>query len=423
MSAGNQELLALLTSDRSKFEFTAEGGQIAISQEIKVANDKKQPFTYALGYGARTNRADRKQSPCRVANSVAPVVAMAIAHASRNEHPIHCTVDDGVLTVSTKELTLRADAAIGVPIDLAVTSGPEPVAATIQSGRDLFAARHHAVQTLSGSCKNVYDAARPVTSQLTFLFTVAERLSAIAPGGAEEGEPSDAAYFGTLRHFLAYGVWEPVEVLLKDLLEPTPGSFHTRSIATHSDDETEALMVLAATYLPLLADHLFPRESWPWSLTRELGSAATGHVTYLIAEVQGGLDDGRFGPVVCWTLAIASVQVGLTPMATHCADLGLKRNTLEAFRRDYKPFLDRQCLVGEFVHRVAGAVRDSDDEQFQVILGWAKQLDPCAVTVVETLHNDRQSPLDALVQEALDRAWESRLKVQTASSFQAIMKR
>ena len=112
----------------------------------------------------------------------------------------------------------------------------------------------------------------------------------------------------------------------------------------------------------LYVNDLFPRNSWPWTVTREAVFVVDGNAKYTGAELKRLMDSGEMGPVGCD--AIAHLITKMDPsMAKAVAIRGLLHLEKDDFRKDWELALKHDCVakqVCENLARALGKVKEAD---------------------------------------------------------------
>jgi hypothetical protein len=120
----------------------------------------------------------------------------------------------------------------------------------------------------------------------------------------------------------------------------------------------------------LYVNDLFPRNSWPWTMTREAVFVVNGNGKYTGAELKRLMDSGETGPVGCDVITHLIVKMDPS-MAKAVAIRGLLHLEKDDFRKDWELLLKRDCVAKKVCENLAqalGKVKEEDVNGLAAIL-------------------------------------------------------
>ncbi|MHC4405948.1 MAG: hypothetical protein ACYTG0_40425 [Planctomycetota bacterium] len=390
------------------------GVKLAVNPD---ADASEGPFRVTFAFGFQSPSADETRPPFRLTTSFPPVFFVALAH----EHDADCSIEDGVLTVTTSIERIRVDAESGRLLEysqVSPTDGDEPRRISLEP--NLFERRWKEIERQSAECENTFDGDRPVTSWLSyvldhdFLWELLRSLTAedVQDAPVPIAQAEQAA--GILRKVLDGNVLEPVDRWFAR--DDRRGETSTRDKFVVPDrapasQEDVAKMMTGVVALALnSADAVFPRESWPWLLWRESACVVAKRSQYTGAVLERLYTSPESGPICLLVTAslLNRVNAGL---AHRFAVRGLERLSLADFRKDYRVFLDQDAICGKCVVRLAEALRNLEPDETELLASLCFGEDAAILNEAARCLRERPGvPIADALPGALDHAWEAGLR-------------
>ena len=223
--------------------------------------------------------------------------------------------------------------------------------------------------------------------------------------------------------FIALGMLDPADRRLASLdsHDDSQESFKIPNSRPASSGDWTGLFAIAM--IPL-ADALFPRESWLWTVQREVGFVISGQGEYSLPQLMNILKSKDFGPLGMLAVANFLDGSGLRRWAPTFAKSGLQRLTIGDFRKDYGPLLGDRHVVGECVLRACEIIRQFDEHEMKdFFASLPDRWRPSFAAFAKELHRDvRRSPRDAAT-AALDNAWKMGLRTEIERMLSDIARR
>jgi hypothetical protein len=168
------------------------------------------------------------------------------------------------------------------------------------------------------------------------------------------------------------------------------------------------------------ADNVFPRESWPWTISRDIALSKLKQPQFVDADLTRLHGSSAMGPV--GHLMTATLLTQNNPEASaRFAQRGIELMSLEQFRTDYRPFLDQHKSAGQVLLRSAELMTeftdDEADELGRLLLGRDHRL---MVTAVRYLREHKSEPIERVLPGMLDHLWEHGLAKAVKTRLQGV---
>ncbi|NQT39068.1 MAG: hypothetical protein HQ581_16335 [Planctomycetes bacterium] len=381
-------------------------------------DDPQRPYRQTVHFGAGlTSRDAAADPPFRVKLKLDPCHFLAMVH----EHDAKCESRQGILTLHSRGHVWRVEASSGRLIDLDFR--PEKAESQEQFGvrmrfeKNAMAERLRKIQAVSADYANDFDDRRPVSSLLGF---------ACRETMAWEQLGLDARQLATLQiaaSAIDAGALGPLDDLVADDKTDDEDEFSIPGGLDGAGNMSAASVLSQAFWgrLALMyADDLFPRLSWPWVVWRETALVVGGEPKYADRTLSAIAASRSTGPI-CF-LTVASLLDRVNPNVAHqFAKQGLTRLSVEAFRNDYRPLLDKDFPIGKSVLHMAKVLRDMDDPGVRAI---TESLDAEASKrfrqAVEVLRRGRDKPITEALGDVLDALWENGLRDRVKKALESI---
>jgi hypothetical protein len=165
------------------------------------------------------------------------------------------------------------------------------------------------------------------------------------------------------------------------------------------------------------ADWLFPRNSWPWTISREIAFSWSSQSKYFRQELQRLAASRDKGPVGCLAAAQVLRLWDLADYRSAAAD-GLKHLSAADFRRDVRALLPPDRDSTKLVYRAADVLRGLDAREIELLVGplpkqWAALIENFA----RQLRAQRGKPIAEAVDGVLDEFWKANLRDRTETAL------
>ena len=162
-------------------------------------------------------------------------------------------------------------------------------------------------------------------------------------------------------------------------------------------------MVLAAS------DVVFPRDSWPWTLTRD-GAFVVGKGQHSREEMFDLYSSAESGPICCLVAGTLNLWSD-PPMARRFAEKGLKRLNVKDFRKDYRFLLRADHPIAKHVDKIVAALGELDDDDVAYLVKTSRPKDAKYVAEgFRILRQRKGRPAIESLPEVLDAVWQKGLR-------------
>lgn len=271
-----------------------------------------------------------------------------------------------------------------------------------------FARQREQVVETTSEFSNAYQSENPASSLILF-FTREE----IAHDLADQFERYlefkwKADYskdFLLLRRLVELGALWPVDQWVRLSQEPVVQTFSLPS--THSAEKLWTSMALSGIQF---ADDLFPRESWAWTVWREVGFVLGDKGVYTTKQLQKLFESEEVGPL-CYLVMARMLDYSKPALAAQFARRGSYRVSKEYFRFDYQPLLDSRSLFGRCLFQTASILGNLEPDELKLLTDsfpepWLKWLESLRLE----LSCRTNEPIEQALPAALEESWEQGLK-------------
>ena len=326
-------------------------------------------WVFNVGAGFKTQRRAEGQPPVRVKLRLAPVAFVDLAHDPK----YGLRLREGVVESAAPGTRIRIDAATGRPLEVRVSTPDGSYAARAERG-----ALARMAAGLEADTRESFDEAAPVGSVARFgLGLLCAYQSAVAPGVDTERSLRAAE---AVRSLLTPEVTEPLE---RAFLARFPAGALAGK-AGHGSGQRPVRFLIPPEFgagpvspqgfgaliaLPYV-NTLFPRGSWPWTVTREMLLVTGGRPSESAGEVSrvfASPDTGPLGFLVCAEILARADSKSAALFARR----GLGRLAPEHFERDWRALLDDEKAAPQFLARVVrrlGELPPADVEALAAVL-------------------------------------------------------
>jgi hypothetical protein len=422
---------------RSKIGFAApQPSSMVLDLKVKTSRDEQGGYEVAATCGTSMCNAEKEDfkanGPWRV--HVEPVALLHLAHADEEKRP-RISIRNGELKYSHGYFKMRLDAATGRLIEIKIPN-------SIWGSSNLLVARLEAgalektVSTLrrdGKDFKNMYDENHKFGSAFQFAMALVEKQPVVSK------TPQLAANCRLLRQLQAnpelgrlWGQW------MDSLgIDPAAGSANPSAARTSfaipipptikASEISEADQYLA--FAPLLADLMFPRGSWPWTLAREVCflrfSEGVADASPEQNTAMWGLEFARLGgqdvgPIGALVLAksYALLEAKDSPYAGALAVWAMSTLSREAFLKDARLATEGDTGLAVICRAVAEEfAKLSPADQSQILEGLPDNVQQAMKSFAKRRADQPSEPVGVALQHALLQTWDTGLKDLVQAEF------
>jgi len=379
-----------------------------------VRDERTNRFDLSLGASYRSATEEKRarlQGPLSLDVQLAPAAFLDMA---ANEGASR-TLIDGVLVLTSKGYSLRADAASGEVKQL-VYRGTNVTVPVRFDARAWARASESFLERASG-LTNAYRPQRGLSSLIAFgVSEVAryEEVRASNRGMNPEERVRAAAALNRLMEADLLG-W------LDELFQRNDTNGF--DVPMNEVDQAVAENGLAAMFSGFAfraSDELFPKYSWPWTAAREMAFIMMSQGRYTDAELERLYQSERTGPIGCLALARLLSAAG-SPAAKSFALRGLMRLGAADFLQDCNLFLRGESGLARSFADVTTALRDLPEDELTALAALLPQ--PEAELLQESAAALRAQPdvsPGVSLEPALRKYWESSLRARVRKALRDV---
>ncbi len=365
----------------------------------KIEKDGKADFSFALGGFVTTTD---QNSPSPVVSL--PFMTMRLGPAAFLDqvHNDDFSYDlrDGILTVIGPELKARIDAPTGRPLSLESTRPGQYQArlftevGAVDREKQEFEA---AVTT-----PNIHNSTEVYGSFLSFVAQAVCHASLLP-----DTTPDQRSRLSTVvSRILTRDALKPL-----DDISPSANDVFSMPEPMASNSSLGDWFYASGQMMLPLADELFARQSWAWTLLRQTGFALTGHSENLEAELGRLSVSPDTGPLANLTTA-ELLSYSSPPLSKYFANRGLKALSATAFDKDIQSMLAPNTGAAQIIAIITKNIQNLSDADIDTL---KTSLPPAAskplLVAIQELQAHKDSPVEASLPSAFAKAWNAGLSV------------
>jgi hypothetical protein len=170
-----------------------------------------------------------------------------------------------------------------------------------------------------------------------------------------------------------------------------------------------------------LAVMLWPTDTWPSKLGRELFYTMTGNTGYTAGVMNELLHDPAMGPI--GSIVAARLFRDHNPaLALQLARRALDRGTAENFRQDWRLLLNKEMKAGDIVQQLVRVLGRMSESEATALLHGLPETEAGLLRRVHTaVRENPNQPLETLLEPVLDAWWNTHIRPTLESRIGAIM--
>jgi hypothetical protein len=329
-------------------------GVIFVAPELQPGSTAKQTFILSAEVASKN---PEKSAGLILKVVLAPVCFLDLAHPTQRPGTVAASVQDGIITFSAGNFTFRFRQNTGDLVDATSYDKDSDLKITLTVERD---ALERQIQALEGAIKPK-EPPQPLPTPAVVFAAFAHF---IADTGSATSQIPMAARTRTIsmaREFARQlGLWTA------DVSSASPDDEFRIPIDYSKFARSVGPLGFLAEALPY-TDHLFPRASWPWTVTRESILFAAGRAQHTKSEIARLYRSPDFGPVGCLVVAYAYSHLDATT-ARIFAKRGLERLTFEHFANDCQVLFPQDSSTATLPNRVLRVLGQLDPRDIDALL-------------------------------------------------------
>ncbi|HBO45906.1 MAG TPA: hypothetical protein DD670_18695 [Planctomycetaceae bacterium] len=374
---------------------------------LRLTNELDTPTALVLGLRAKSLKYGKESQPFEFRFDVDPAYFVAMPDLREGSR---CSIEDGVLQYDwPSNECLRVDAATGRLVEWVWHNpfdGFELLRVVFEE--DAFKKRLAEIEQSHENCPNQFDPAAPWSSCLKYFCneTIFRTFQA-----EEEFEP-----IRLLRLLRMVHERQVLESLVSRLQNRAVGGNKRRDKFTlpPSSHEESFDNGYNAGFLSMglrSADLVFVRQTWPWTLSREVMLMAAEKSEYSLSELARLSKSYETGPLFCLAAAMAYDRLSPQTGTLFLAYNGLEKLSVEYFEQDCRTILDSRGIAGQYARRVVRIVRELEPEEVEEALRLdAQEVKSPVITFIRTLRSQPDDTDDEALFKALNAVWTSGLR-------------
>jgi TPR repeat protein len=403
-------ILAVSARHKGKLTIPQTKLRFILSIAIGCNPEEPRPFGVNCGFGFRT---DSSYAPFTADVQMSPLVAMVESHeliSGRSGHSYELA--DDVLTLHIPVAVAKIDVPTGRLME--VQGEDQGRRWIVRAEAGAFAA---AMAELNRRTAGYQEQTADAPSLRSVLLFAANGYAAVRFATKTGPGLYDERFGDVLAKVLPPS--------LDSLLPPARADGDTRfKIPTTAEGSAPEMMAALATHLSAwvfgMTNAWFPRQSWPWTLSRETVFILGGRGKYSMAELQRLYESGEMGPVGYLTAAqvLSRINPGL---GGAFAGKGLNNLTAKDFHKDVHVFLAGDLAMGRCLIDVGKGVRSLDEQEIPILLSPFDEGTRAVMRrAVDRLRLDASEPVEDALPAAMDELWEALLRDRVESSLRRL---
>lgn len=344
-----------------KKKFVTSGGGWGLEANVDYIAQPDSPDDKKLSLLMNAGVSTRIDQPFHLKATLAPVCFMDLVYPYRGgDGAIKPELKDGVFSVAMGAVTFRFREQSGELVEMLWKGDSATMRMTVEPGA---LARENERLEKSVTTKNLFDADKPLSSAVTFaadllfsspwLFGNASEKQRSLAARAVSKLVSDKAILEAEQSFSALSKpqrWEGFHIPFnaEPFAQPTSPFAFLRALVPYCDD-------------------LFPRQTWPWTMSRETILLISGWAKYTDLEARRTFNDPEVGPVGFFVGAKLYAMASDPASSRIFAKRGLERLTLEFFEKDCRTLFDGKSVQARLLSGVLRSLKDLTDEELDAL--------------------------------------------------------
>lgn len=294
------------------------------------------------------------ESAVRVTTRFSPAAFVWLAHEPR--YALELT-DDGIVRSTKPGVQFRIDAASGRPIEIRFAQND---GAALKIRFERGAVRRTTEALDAENAAEMFDSRAPVGSLARFgLGLMLDDPGEKATDGPDQAKPADDAgrrrYGAVSRQLLSAQVTEPLDRLYMAFRQQPRGKqvfkIPVDLAGGGPPPPPRGWQGMLALYALPYVDDLFPRASWPWTVSREMLLVMGGRPSESAGEVSRVFESPATGPMG-YAVSAALLARANSSTAGLFARRGLRRATPLHFAQDWDALIGGDKAVPQFMTRL-----------------------------------------------------------------------
>jgi len=359
---------------------------------------------------------------------IEPVAAVHMAHPGEGKRP-KISIRGGELKYADGHVTIRLDAETGRIIDLRCSAGTwikhEFLVGRLEQGA--FDKTASMLRAKGQAYRNCYEEQHKIGSAWNFTITQIEKQPVV------QSAPELMIYCRVARQVqssqtlaVLWSRW--VELMGEDAStfglakKDLSREFRIPAEFSSKQDDMAAAVDTGLLAVPAMADLMFPRGSWPWTISREacfwelkeqLYAGQADQAAALAANEFRRMAAGQVGPLGALALAQSMKQLESPDAAQASAigNWGISMLSQEAFANDVSLVTEGDSGLALVCRAGAETLcRMSPEEQDQLIGLLPAELQEPATRIAKRHREQPNEPIGATIQAALVESWNDGLR-------------
>ncbi len=219
----------------------------------------------------------------------------------------------------------------------------------------------------------------------------------------------------------------PLEAKLTNLLNPPGGpeesketfSLPPKDLADKS--QMERVLAFLGAWLVDKSDAIWPRETWPWTLTREAGFTLAGSGKYTPGELQKLLVSNQTGPLGSWAAAALLARLN-APLSEKFTRRALDQLSIDRFQADLAVLLAPENVVGQVLGDALSffaRMKDSDLDALAALVGL--QNTALLRDTAQRLRAATNQPPAQVLRPVIERNWDAIIRPRIEAELSALL--
>ena len=410
-----------------KYAFLPNGKPVVLSLCMIYESDPKavqddQPFRMMFGFGINSDEKKGKQLPLWLDLKMEPVVFLALAH----EHKPKTTIAGDVITLKSAGIDIwRINTKSGQLLEWSLLGkeGNEKeespkITAAFEKGE--FDRQFAELRKSVADHANMFDPKQPFASAGKFFASddaYWPKLAAELYGSSDKAKKIGPEARRILCKLFAGGILRPLDAIDWNNGRDEDTEF---KLCEDSGFAKHGFVGVAAQIALSASDSVFPRDSWPWTLTRETALSIVGKGQHSREEMFDLYSSADSGPICCLVAGTLNLWND-PPMARKFAEKGLKKLDVKDFRKDYGFLLRPDHPIAKHVDEFMAALSELDDDDVAYLVRKSKPKDAKYVAEgFRILRQRKGRPAIESLPDVLDAIWQNGLRDRVKTALECL---
>lgn len=288
--------------------------------------------------------------------------------------------------------------------------GDTTVVLRTASADENFDTVHKNLNNATSADDNAYDPENPIDSLLNYCVQevlYSDFLSSMFLGKVSIGKRAKAA--AVIQKIFQANVFKPIQEFIKaDIANKNNFSIPPEDVQTFN-----AFMSVVSAKVFLYSSDIFPKHSWPWTLSREAVFVLNNQTKYTGMALQSIFDSEQTGPIGFLATSMLLNKIK-SPYSSVFARKGLSMLSSGNFRKDCRLLFEGDSLLSQSFNRLIEALQYLNEEDINALNDILTPVQGKFLRDSRKLMKENKGkPTFEILAPSLDELWKRELEYKT----------